>query len=440
MQRKRSVAILTLFLCALLLLPPLPATALDEPNSWTLLAAESDTIIWGDVLDVAPHWNEAHNLIFSTVTIAVKHYLKGTGAGQVSFELAGGTAEDVTQWTSDTPSFALGEEVIVFLRPGAWPVTGGERGKLSVAGGLVYGAEVQPLVEFLDDLSSALARQGLKMPRVPLDALAPEVVNPAAAPVIIGLSQTQAPAGTGKVITIQGSNFGSTQGSSNVEFNANPGFVVADIVSWSNSQIRCEVPFMASSHATQGVRVNTAGGIGYAGFTITFSYSGAKWPGSLAQANYFINANASSCLGEALAVRKAGWFWNEVDYHNFAFKYWGTTSRSAPVQDTVNVVTWAAGQPSLITLYVWTDGSGAITEFDLVFDDDVSWSTAAICPADRYDVQNVAAFCFGRALGIWPLNGAPDAAKTMYNGLMQPGETFRRSLDVADQGGIKWIY
>lgn len=82
---------------------------------------------------------------------------------------------------------------------------------------------------------------------------------PVAAPAITNVSPAAGPAGTG--VTITGSNFGATQGSSTVKFNG----VTATPGSWSNTSITCTVP----AGATTGPVVVTAGGNASNGFTFT---------------------------------------------------------------------------------------------------------------------------------------------------------------------------
>jgi len=82
---------------------------------------------------------------------------------------------------------------------------------------------------------------------------------PVAAPAITNVSPAAGPVGTS--VTITGSNFGATQGSSTVKFNG----ITATPGSWSNTSITCTVP----AGATTGPVVVTAGGNASNGFTFT---------------------------------------------------------------------------------------------------------------------------------------------------------------------------
>jgi hypothetical protein len=72
-------------------------------------------------------------------------------------------------------------------------------------------------------------------------------------PHIISISPTSGPAGT--LVTITGSNFGSTQSSSTITFGATP----ATVSSWSDTQIKAIVPSLSAG--TYDVVVTTSAGI-----------------------------------------------------------------------------------------------------------------------------------------------------------------------------------
>ncbi|MBO2012671.1 IPT/TIG domain-containing protein [Hymenobacter negativus] len=87
-------------------------------------------------------------------------------------------------------------------------------------------------------------------------ALAAPVVaaRPQAQPVVSGFSPSQLSAGRGDVLTINGSNFGVTQGNGHVDFpngdNGGSSFVSAnstDYLTWSDTQIQVRVPSLNST-------------------------------------------------------------------------------------------------------------------------------------------------------------------------------------------------
>lgn len=88
-------------------------------------------------------------------------------------------------------------------------------------------------------------------------------VTTTSAPTITSLSPTSGIVGT--AVTIAGTNFGASQGTSTVRFNG----TVATVTSWSASAIVAKVP----SGATTGMVTVTVGGVASNGvsFTVTVS-------------------------------------------------------------------------------------------------------------------------------------------------------------------------
>lgn len=71
---------------------------------------------------------------YTLVTIAVERTVKGPASAQVIVRVAGGTVGEYTQTVEDTPAFAAGERVLLFLdgADGLPGVVGGIQGKFTV--------------------------------------------------------------------------------------------------------------------------------------------------------------------------------------------------------------------------------------------------------------------------------------------------------------------
>ena len=77
------------------------------------LTDESDAIVYGRVLSLVPHWDDAHEMIYTTVTVQPIAYMKGDlGSDPIRFEMPGGTVGEMTLAVSDVPRFDLGEEAV----------------------------------------------------------------------------------------------------------------------------------------------------------------------------------------------------------------------------------------------------------------------------------------------------------------------------------------
>jgi hypothetical protein len=258
-------------------------------------------------------------------------------------------------------------------------------------------------------------------------------------PDITSINPNTASAGTDTSVTINGTNFGATQGSSTVKFwRVGSTWLDATIASWSDTQIVCEVPGGASSHTSSAVKVTTSAGSDTHGFTVTFSYGGVKWPGTCPMVDYEIYENTADCTGEGAAIQAAANTWNAVNCSCFAFNYAGATTRSAPSRDNHNVLRWGSTGGSIATAYIWYSGSD-ILECDVVFEDAYTWNTDPTCPTGEMDVQNIATHELGHWLLLLDLYGGPDSDKTMY-GYGATCETKKRTLHSDDIAGICWIY
>ena len=186
-------------------------------------------------------------------------------------------------------------------------------------------------------------------------------------PNITGITPGSASAGTNSQVTISGSNFGTTQGSSTVEFFYQSGQpdIVASIVSWSDNQIVCTVPAGASSG---DVTVTTSSGTDSHPFTVTFGYAGFKWPGTHPIIDYEINENTLDVTDEGTAVIDGASEWNLTGDANVGLRIAGTTSATAESRNGHNEIVWGSTNGSIATTITWSNGSD-ILESDIVFND-----------------------------------------------------------------------
>jgi len=169
-----------------------------------------------------------------------------------------------------------------------------------------------------------------------------------------------------------------------------------------------------------------------------YSYSGIHWDRNDLPVPYYINEN---CTPEELQAVQASFQTWEDDPQSFMdYTYMGTTTRGNET-DGYNVVSW---QPidgpngTLAQTAYWFDSSTQLmTEFDIVFDEDETWSTTG--EPSKFDVQNVGTHEVGHTLVLEDLYDLADSEQTMY-GYSSKGETKKRTLEAGDLAGIRYIY
>ena len=268
-------------------------------------------------------------------------------------------------------------------------------------------------------------------------------------PFITNISPDKASAGTNTAVTIDGSNFGATQGTSRVDFffkDVQPK-IAAPIVSWSDTQIVAQVPtgtvngYPASSSSGPVTVVTGDGTSNNYDFKVSFGYGGVEWPGIHPIIDYLVNENTADCTGEKDAIIAAANEWSSVTC--FALQYAGSTSAQGPSYNGMNEIMWGSTGGSLATTYYWYDNiSKSILEVDLAFDDTYNWGIGE--SPSFYDIQNVATHEFGHWLNLRDLygnigDGVNDTGKTMY-GYADINEVIKRTLHEDDIAGIQWVY
>jgi len=176
-----------------------------------------------------------------------------------------------------------------------------------------------------------------------------------------------------------------------------------------------------------------------------FSYSGIHWDRNDLPVPYYINENGTpdvpGTTKEFQAVQASFQTWEDDPESFMDYIYMGTTTRGDEPSDGYNVVSW---QPIdgpngvLAQATCWYNRSTKLMiEFDIVFDEDETWSTAE--EPGKYDIQNVGTHEAGHTLVLEDLYDSADSEQTMY-GYSSPSETKKRTLEAGDIAGIRYIY
>ncbi|SNC77304.1 IPT/TIG domain-containing protein [Hymenobacter gelipurpurascens] len=247
-------------------------------------AAAVPLIIEGEVLE-SQGFRGTNGRIYTSNRVRVYKLLKGQAPAELTLLTEGGTVGLDRQDLTNTLSLVPGQQGVFFLEPAAFSGT--------AAAGVAYAAyaSLQGFVRY--DVSTLTAAEpfrtyssvdadfyqqvapGTRVAQLQanptLEAAVARRLTPVArkvlAPVISFIGPLTVTAGTGTVLTITGTGFGTTRGSGFVEFrNADDGGATytkatdADIVSWTDNRIQVLVPSLSASGNTAGtgpVRVTT---------------------------------------------------------------------------------------------------------------------------------------------------------------------------------------
>ena len=85
------------------------------PADLATLVSGARAVVHGHVVAVEPRWVEGRRRIESLVTLSVEEYLKGNLGDEVTFKVPGGQMGPYRSFMVGAPSFAEGDEVVVFL-------------------------------------------------------------------------------------------------------------------------------------------------------------------------------------------------------------------------------------------------------------------------------------------------------------------------------------
>jgi len=380
--------------------------------------------------------------------------LRGSTTGSFEIEIAGGTVGGIVVRTSDTPTFMIGETVVLSMDAHG-RLLGGETARLSVQDGTIVetGESIERLTGrvMAPKVSASVRRSFPEMfglltsqPSASgsVSAASAPAATTATVPVADAVSPAIASAGTLEQVTITGSGFGETAGS--VEFFYHPGQPTivageADIVSWSDTRVVTRVPvgtvggYAGASASSGPVVVVTAQGQRSTSlpFQVSFGRGPAKW--NTASTTFLVSPDCADIDNELELVAQGARVW--ADRSNFSLAYAGTTAVPI-VGDGANDISWGAlpegilGQASLMFV------NGTMIEADVTLNDLYEWGDAT--RGADVDVATVIAHELGHWLSLRDLYGEADSSKIMC-GTLSFGQT-RREPSPADVAGIVHLY
>jgi hypothetical protein len=253
---------------------PAPEThCLMLPLAPTYRAQQATLVVEAQVLDAQSFWDEGHGRLFTRHRLRVFSLLKGNVADTTGLTVLteGGRLGLDQQSLTNTLRLAPGQQGVFFLMSAPWAgLPGAVRAAYtpfgSQQGFIEYnpteGTAAEPFRTyaaidgaFYQSISrlTEQARRVLQPNPALVLASSPPARRGTLAPVITSLAPLSLPAGTGAVLTITGSGFGSSRGTGFVEFkNADDGGATrvkardADYLSWTDARIEVRVPATAN--------------------------------------------------------------------------------------------------------------------------------------------------------------------------------------------------
>ncbi len=404
---------------------------------------QSSHIIEGKVIDQKSFWDPSHSNIYTSSLIEVYKTFKSTVPVYVEVVTEGGIVGNDKSVVEPSLQLSIGDVGVFTLNSNSLPNQFGKpvyEAFASAQGFIRYNVQEnladEPFRKY-NNLSTSLYAEIQQHTQQNYSVV--KNVNPFLVPIagnnsvqgvsaIVSFSPTTITAGTFSVLTINGSGFGATQGTSFVEFKrADDGgatFCRPDVlsyVSWSDSQIQVKVTTTGagtvnSTPGTGVIRVDVGGVKSTSTGTLTIPYS---------HLNVYSNGSAPTTIYNTRHVNKqaGGYTWqmytgfdsNASAKASFlrAFQSWRcgtyinwttgtTTTVNVAANDGVNIIRFDVGSelPSgvLGRCTNWFSGCGSqpnqtwfVNELDIVFDDATTWNYGPGAPTfSQYDFESVA--------------------------------------------------
>ncbi|MES2593101.1 MAG: PKD domain-containing protein [Bacteroidota bacterium] len=405
----------------------------------------SSVIIEGRVLKTESFWNSLHTLIYTSNTIEIyKNFKSEISSVQIELITEGGTIGNKMHLVEPGLQLTEGTIGMFFIEPAK---TTNPTSLNSANLQFQAYADVQGFVKY--DLANNSASDPFKKYNSIENDLY-NVVEKGTAhkysvlksiaisglqnnsqqqliPVINSFTPTTVTAGTSTILTIDGSGFGATQGSSVVKFkNPDDGGATyvqpaaSHYVSWSDAQIQVKVPAktnISGSAGTGTIQVivssitATSSGI----LTVNYNETNLESASVIYQTEH-VNTNTNGGYTfetntgfDANAPAKASFERALVSWRCGTYMNWkmgGTTSVNAFGNDGTNVVRFDIGSElgsgTLGKCYSYYTSCSAgvwyVDELDVVFDDGTNWNYSTNAPSgSQSDFESVALHELGHA-------------------------------------------
>ena len=404
--------------------------------------SNSSDVIEGKVINQVSFWDQTHSNIYTSNLVEVYKSFKSSSAPYIEVISEGGTVGLDKEEVHPSLELSIGDIGVFTLNQNSLPSQFGKsvyEAYGSSQGFIRYNVtenEANEPFEKYTNINSTLYNKIQQLTQTAYTVVKP--VNPFftlqanttqnVAATITSFSPTTITAGTFSIVTINGTGFGTTQGTSFVEFKrADDGgatFCRPDAwsyVSWSDTQIQVRLTTTGagtvnSTPGTGVIRVDVGGVKTTSTSSITVTH---------AQINVYSNGSAPTTIYNTRHVAKqsGGYVWqmftgfdsNASAKASFlrAFQSWRcgtyinwtagpTTTVNTIANDGVNVIRFDVGTelPAGVLGRCTSRFSGCgtqpnqnwfVNELDIVFDDGTTWNYGPAAPTfSQYDFESVA--------------------------------------------------
>ena len=443
----------------------------------------SDAIIEGRVISKASFWDANRANIYTVNTIEVYKAFKGAVQPTIEIITSGGTVEDHMEIVSPSLSLRANDIGVFFLQNSTKQLKRSStalafQSTSSVQGFYSYDIIKDRAVnatQLVDGISSKLYsaiqsktnRQYQEFTAFNVDSKREQMLNTSSrsAMSIGSISPSTVTAGTKSTITINGSGFGTVQGSvgfSNSDYGGLTYYNALDtqIQSWSDNQIIVEVPDKAGTGDIRVTHDDTSTFTSSTSITVQYAHSNVEYPMPTDNEAFFLqhvdtdgngglewqmftDFDANTPAKEAFLRSLETWRCNS----KINWTVGNTTSIDANADDAVNVVRFDNGSelPGGVLGRCTSrfsgcfDGSGGmnwyVTELDIVFDEGVNWNFTTGNPSGtQYDFETVSVHELGHGHQLGHvIENSTIMHYSVANGVM------KRDLDQNDIDGGTWI-
>ncbi|MFN0013529.1 MAG: IPT/TIG domain-containing protein [Saprospiraceae bacterium] len=464
-----------------LALSPLSLTAQLYELPFNEIIQQSGIVAEGRVIEQQSLWDRSGSHIYTLNTVEITSVYKGAAVAQplLLVVTSGGVVADRMETVSEMVQYAVGDVGLFCLVPAnrdlpvavpVWENYGSPHGYFrydfdaNTVGHPFHGTSgIQNFRKNVQDAAGELVEH--------LPAIVP-LPNGRMAPVVSSFSPTTISAGTGSMLTISGTGFGSGPGHVRfIDSNTGSAFSVdtSDIATWTDTEIEVLVPSTiktASRCAGTGVVtvVDQSGVSGTSATNLTVQYGhtnivsgGVKYGANLVEDNgnggltFTLSTSiCSSSFQDAVnAVGRALRVWRCATGVNWPLST-STSGINAPASDGTNIITFDVGSPlgggTLGVAHSYFSGcfSGPdlywyLTEVDLnLRQTGVTWyycDNPANIPGGSFDFQSVAFHELGHG---HQLTHIVDASAVMHRSI-SAGQ-IKRTLNSNEQAGADYIF